>query len=306
MNNLNASQWDWSLIRNFLAVAETGSLSKAATLLGLSQPTMSRQISEFETQVGMNLFKRSSQGLALTEQGLSILDNARAMQTAAEKLALNITGQAQSLAGDIRISANDIVGVYLLPRLLAEFQELHPEVQIEVDISNRAASLSKRDADLALRMFQPTQPDLVARRLPDLSLGFYAHQRYLDKNTIPTTQEYFYDHKIIGFDRDTSYIDQARHMGFDLTPKHFCLRTDSLLAGINLMRSGAGILATHTGLVGHIPGIVQVFKDIELPPLPFWIVCHHDVQTNLRFRTLMDFLVQKFSPDPYRYNLLLG
>lgn len=291
---------DWNLIKAFLQVAESGSLSSAAVLLGLSQPTVSRQISQLEVESGLNLFKRTSQGLLLTESGEDLVETARKAQSSINGFQRKLLGQTENLAGDVRISVNDVVGTFMLPPALAAFRLLYPQIQIEIVISNKATSLNKRDADVALRMFRPTQPDLVARRLPNLKLGFFAHESYLARFGTPDKPEDIFNHCIIGFDQDMSFIEGAQALGFNLSKKNFQFRTDDLTVQINLLRAGAGITGTHTGLVEQIPGIVGVLPMIPIPDLEFWAVCHHDVQYNARIKVFMEFLVEWFKDDPYK------
>ncbi|MBI3776823.1 MAG: LysR family transcriptional regulator, partial [Gammaproteobacteria bacterium] len=223
------NSYDWALIRSFLAVARTGSVSAAARLLGVSQPTLSRDVQALETATALNLFKRTTKGLQLTEAGQALMESATRMDDAADQFARQASGMSLDLYGDIRISANEIVGTYLLPPALAALREQHPGVAVEIVITNRASSLSKREADIALRMFQPAQPDLVARRLPDLELGFYAHRAYLQKHGTPATFTELQQHRPIGFDENIEFIDGAAQLGYQFTRNDFALRTDHLL-----------------------------------------------------------------------------
>ncbi len=174
-------------------------------------------------------------------------------------------------------------------------------MHIELVITNRASSLSKREADIALRMFRPQQPDLVARRLPDLQLGFFAHRDYVQRHGMPAGIEAFKTHAFVGFDESMEFIDGAARMGLTLTRADFPLRTDHMLAHIALLRAGAGIVGTHADLARRFPELVQVMRDIPLPPLEFWCVCHHDVQHNARIRAVTQFLAEWFADDPYRH-----
>lgn len=291
---------EWGQIRSFLAVSRLGSLSAAARELGVSQPTLSREIQALENTTKLNLFKRTTQGLQLTKSGQELVEAAKKMHDAADQFGRQASGLSVELSGDVRISVNEIVGIYMLPPAIAAFRTQHPGVHIEIVISNRASSLSKREADIALRMFRPTQPDLVARRLPDLELGFYAHRDYVREFGEPADIEEFRAHTIIGFDEDMDFIDGAAAMGYHFVRDNFALRTDHLLAQINLMRAGAGISGTHTGLADHWPELVRVLKWVPLPPLEFWCVTHSDVQYNSRIREVMQFLIQWFAEDPYR------
>ena len=193
MNNIS---WDW--VRAFIQTAKDGSLSAAAKSLGVSQPTLSRNIQMLEQHIKLQLFKRTTRGLTLTEAGEKLIESAQTMGEASDFFQRQISGLSEELEGDIRISANEIVGIYLLPAALANFREKHPKVHIEIEITNQTTSLTKRDADIALRMYRPTQPDLTVRRLPDLPLGFFASKNYLEQHGTPSTPESFIQHNIIG------------------------------------------------------------------------------------------------------------
>lgn len=299
MNNV-----DWGLIRSFLAVARLGSLTAAARELAVSQPTLSREIQSLEAATGLNLFRRTTQGLHLTEAGQTLVDAANSMDEAADHFSRQASGLSVELEGDVRISANEIVGIYLLPAAIAAFREQHPGVHVEIVISNKASSLSKRETDIALRMFRPTQPDLVVRRLPDMELGFYAHKDYVKKFGEPASIEEFQQHTIIGYDESMEYIEAAARLGYQFVRDNFALRTDHMLAQINLGRAGAGIVGTHVELAKHWPELVRILKWVELPALEYWIVCHRDVQYNSRIRELMHFLANWFADDPYRQSIL--
>ena len=291
---------DWGQVRSFLAVARHGSLSAAARELGLSQPTLTREIQALESATRLNLFQRTTQGLKLTEAGQALMDAATHMSDAADRFARQASGLSVELQGTVRVSANEIVGFYLLPAAVAAFRQAHPGVHIEIVISNRASSLSKREADIALRMFKPTQTDLVARRLPDLQLGFFAQRDYLARHGAPRDVADFKNHSVIGFDEATDFIDAAARFGYTFTREDFPVRTDQMLAQIQLLRAGAGLGATHLGLARRFPELVRILEDLPLPPLEFWCVCHRDVQYSSRIHAVMQHLIQWFADDPYR------
>ncbi len=291
---------DWDLIRSFLAVARSGSLSAAARELDVSQPTLTRDIQNLEKSTHLNLFRRTTQGLSLTEQGETLLEAAERMAQAAQQFDLLATGMELELRGDVRISVNEIVGIYILPAAIKAFRDRHPGVQVEIVISNQASSLNKREADIALRMFRPTQPDLVARRLPDMELGFFAHHLYVERFGEPQTVEDLARHCFIGFDEDNQLIEGAAEMGYSFHSRDFPLRTDYMLAQIALARAGAGIVGTHVRLAEHWPELQRVMRHIPLPGLEYWVVCHRDVQFNARIRAFMQFLSEWYAEDAYR------
>lgn len=284
-------QWNW--IQSFVEVAHSGSLSKAAQRLGTSQPTLSRHMTALEASLKVALFDRSTQGLRLTEVGAQLFECSSPMQEAANSFLRTASGVDVSLAGNVRISANEVIGLYYLPPLIAEFNDRYPEVHVEIDISNKATSLTKRDADIALRMFRPTQPDLVARRLSDIPLHFCANTNYLDKHGRPQCFEELASHRIIGFDRDQQMIRQAKSLDRDIHPEDFMNRTDFLPLHIEMARQGAGITITHFSIIDKFPELEILLASMPIPHLEFWLVCHADVQHNRRIRTMVDFLGER-------------
>jgi DNA-binding transcriptional LysR family regulator len=285
MNHLS-----WELIHVFTAVAKLGSLSKAAKALNTSQPTLSRQIALLEKRLQITLFERSTQGLKITELGARLIESSNMMLQASEQFMRSASGSTLSLAGNIRISANEVIGLYYLPQAITLFNQLYPEIQVEVDISNQTTSLHKRDADIALRMFRPKQPDLIAKRLPDIQLNFVANKEYLLKRGCPKTLQEISQHNVIGFDRDPQFLKALQQLGLPLTEKSFHFKTDFLPLQIELVRKGAGITITHKHLIKQWLELQQIMSDIAIPNLEFWLVCHADVQHNRRIRVLMDFL----------------
>lgn len=291
-------RYSWDLIRSFQAVAETGSLSAASRRQGLTQPTVGRHIDLLEAELKMPLFTRSRDGMVLTSKGDDLIAAARRMGETATTFERLAAGLEQEITGTVRISANDVFGVLILPGLIGEFIAANPGIDIELVVSNDAANLLKRDADIAIRMFRPTQNDLVARKITRLPLGLFAHRDYLANRQEPVSFDDLRNFVFVGFDRDTSLIDAARMMGVTFTPGDFKIRTDNILSHISAIRAGVGIGITHSGLAQHWHGVVQVLPKLTLPDLDLWIACHADVRYNRRVRTVMDFLAERLK-DPY-------
>ena len=285
----------WDLIQSFAVVARLGSLSKASSELGISQPTLSRQMVALEHHLGMTLLDRSTQGVKVTSSGAKLLDSCESMQSAADQLSRIASGTAATIEGEVRISANEVIGLYYLPELLTEFGELYPEVTVELEISNQAISLNKRDADVALRMFRPTQPELIARRLPNIGLTFVASKDYLAKHGSINELSDVAEHRIIGFDRDAQVADALEQLQLPFSANDFSLRTDFLPLQIELARQNAGLTITHNFLLNRFTDLYAVLPNLTLPSLEFWLVCHADVQHNRRIRVMMDFLFERLS-----------
>lgn len=290
----------WDHIRSFYAVAETGSLSAASRLLALTQPTVGRHIDLLEDHLKISLFKRSRDGMALTEKGAELIDAARLTMDGATQFERIATGLDEGLSGTVRISAGEVFGVLLMPELLGRFMEQHPDVQVELVVTNEASNLLRRDADVAVRHFRPKQQDVIARKLADLELGLFAHQKYLSHHPEPYSLADLKDHVVVGYDRDTTIIEAAQKLGETFAARDFQFRSDNLLAHIEVIRSGVGMGFTHVGLAAQWGGLVRLLPDLQIPPLELWIACHADVRLNRRVRMVMDFLAANLT-DPYMH-----
>src|SRR5262249_43077245 len=162
---MTTTQPGWELYRSFLAVAREGSLSGAARTLALTQPTVGRHIDALERSLGLSLFTRSQAGLIATSDATALVPYAEAMATAAGSIQRMASGEAQEERGSVRITASEMIGVEVLPSLLASFRDAHPRIVAELVVSNRNQDLLRREADIAVRMVKPTQGALVARKL---------------------------------------------------------------------------------------------------------------------------------------------
>ncbi|MDX1341008.1 MAG: LysR family transcriptional regulator [Reinekea sp.] len=286
------NSFDWQWWQYFLTIAEQGSLSKAANSLAVSQPTLSRQLLAMENELGQTLFDRSTQGLRLTAFGSELLEECERMQQSAERLQRLAEGQAQTLSGRIRLSVNEVIALYYLPSILPEFMDRYPQLSVEIEVSNKASSLDKRDADVAIRMFPPTQLDLITRHLFDIPLGFYASQDYLDRHGVPRSAEDMFNHRLLGYDRDKQFENGGQALGWNIRNEEFMFRTDFMPMHLATAVSGGGIVGTHKALCER-HGLIPIDVGITLPALPIFLVCHRDVQHNKRIRVMMDFLAER-------------
>jgi DNA-binding transcriptional LysR family regulator len=286
MNN-----FDWQWWRYFLALQQNGSVNKAASELGISQPTLGRHLLAMETKLGQSLFDRSTQGLSITQFGANLLEECLQMQASAERLQRISKGAEQQLSGRIRLSANELLALFYLPKILPAFLDTYPELSVEIDVSNRASNLDKRDSDIAIRMFRPTQLDLVTRHLMDVPLGFYAHPSYLEKYGTPRTWEDFNNYRVLGYDRDRQFEEGGQVMGWEIHNENFKFRTDYMPLHLAMAKEGGGIVATHQ-ILGEQTGLTLLDFGITLPKLPIFLTCHRDVQHNKQIRVLMDYLAE--------------
>lgn len=287
MNSRMDALMDWSGLQAFLVLAETGSLSRASPLLGVSQPSLSRQLAALERQLGHTLFERHTRGLTLTRAGQALLPAARRMREGAQDLALALAAQDQALAGTVRLTASEIVSTYFLPGVLLPLRRQHPEIQIELVASNEVENLQERSADIALRMVRPAQSTLVARKLADWPLGLYAHWSYVERKGLPTRAS-MAAHDWLGFDRSDQLLRGFMSTGFQVARDFFCLRCDQQVVLWESVRAGLGIGIGMQALAARDPDLVRVMPEVEIPALPLWLTAHRELRDTPRLRLVFD------------------
>jgi DNA-binding transcriptional LysR family regulator len=286
---------DWHLFRAFLAVVREGSLSGAARLLGTTQPTMGRQVAALEASLGVKLFTRSLDGLSPTEAGLRLIPPAEAMAAAVESAQRSATGKVDADRGTVRITASEVIGGEVLPSILADFHGRHPQISVELALSNRNEDLLRGDADIAVRMVRPTQSALVAKRIGRIDVGLYGHRRYLKGRAMPRRLEDLRQHALIGYDRDQAFPRLLERMGVPITRDTFAFRTDSDLAQLAALRAGLGIGASQIGLARRNKNLVPVLHSEFIFPMEVWLVMHRDLRSSRRIRLTFDHLAAELT-----------
>jgi DNA-binding transcriptional LysR family regulator len=281
---------DWALVRSYLAVMEAGSVSAAARALQGHQPTISRHLTELETQLGVALFERTGRGVRPTAAGLEVLPAARQMQAAAEALARSVTRGREATRGTVRITASQVVATWLLPRLVVALQRAEPEIAIEIVSSNAVQNLLRREADIAIRMVRPDQGSLIARKVGEVAIGAWAHTDYLAEHGTPRVPADLRAHRLIGYDRDDAILRGFARMGVTLTAADFVVRTDDQVANGQLVAAGAGIGFAADYWAAMWPDLCQVLPELPIPPLPCWLTVHRELRGSGVVRRVYDFL----------------
>lgn len=284
--------FDWSLVRSFLAVLEQGSLLAAARQLKSSQPTMGRHVTELESQLGVVLFERTGRGLLPTEAALRLAESARTMQLGADALARSVMGADHAVSGTVRITASQPVSCYVLPPLLAQMRLSLPDVQVEVVASNAVSNLLRREADIAVRMVQPEQATVIARRVGKVALRACAHQDYLRRRGMPRQPVDLLEHHLIGGDRNDEILKGFAAGGIAVTREHFAFRTDDLIVVWEAVRAGLGIGFVSEHLIRSDPAVIPLLPKLKIQPFPVWLAVHKEVRTSKRIRTVYDFLAE--------------
>lgn len=281
---------DWAKLQSFVAVAEHGSLSAAARATGASQPTLSRHIAALEEELGLRLFDRTSEGLVLTASGTEIFDNAEAMNASANQIALIASGRSQEISGSVRLTASDTVARFTMPPILTALRRAEPSIAIELVASNETNNLLKREADIAVRMYRPTQNDVITRKVGELHLGFFASKAYLDQRGRPYSPHDLKSHELIGLDQGDALIQGFRNQNIAIRREDFSFRTDAMFINLEMIVAGWGIGLIDLNVGESDATLERVLPQIEIPPLEFWLTAHAELSSSPRIRRVYDFL----------------
>ncbi|WP_296226186.1 LysR family transcriptional regulator [Ralstonia sp. UBA689] len=284
------SEPGWELYRTFLAVVREGSLSGAARVLGLTQPTAGRHVDALEQALGLTLFIRTQQGLSPTEAALSLRPFAESLEATSAALLRAASSQGEGVRGTVRITASDVVAVEVLPPILTDLHAAYPELAIELVPSNRMEDLLRREADIAVRMQRPSQGVLVARHIGGIELGVYAHRRYLKQRGTPAALDDLASHTLIGYDKESAFLRSMRAQLPWVQRSRFALRTDSDLAAIAALRAGFGVGFCQVGLARRNPDLVRLFAAEVSITLDTWLAMHEDLRDSPRCRVVFDAL----------------
>jgi len=294
MNGSQLATLDWNLVQAFLAVVDHGSMARAAQATGLSQPTLGRQIAALEDRLQAALLTRGPRGSQLTETGERLIEPARQMQAAAQTFRRAASGQSQTLAGTVRISASEAVCAHFLPGALSTLRDRHPEVQFELVANNMQDDLLDRQADIAVRMVQPTQDTVLARSLGAVPMGAWADAAYLARR-LPGSA-WRHDPSAlraldwIGEDRGDYILRGMAQRNPGMTRERFAIRSDHDATRWQAVVQGLGVGFALDALAARHPGVVRVLPRAWVPPLPLWLTAAQELRRNARFRLVFDHL----------------
>lgn len=298
--NWNAVKFDWNHARAFLVTAEEGTLSGAALALGLTQPTLSRQVAALEAELRITLFERVGQRLVLTDSGLELLEYAKSMGDAASHFSLAATGQTQQIEGTVVVSTSELDAVFRLPKIIAKLRREEPGIEIEVVVTNDSSDLKRREADIAIRSFRPTQNDLIARKLGEEVIWLYGTPDYLaglkHAADVSATATAWSEVQIIGFDRSNQITDLLSQQGWELSKQNFQIVTSFQLMQLGLCKEGLGLIFFPEDMANEDPGLACAFEHLgPVIRVPIWLVCHQELRTNRRIRRVYDFIANELS-----------
>ena len=282
----------WEMYRSFLAVLNEGSLSGAARAMGVAQPTVGRHITALEKSLNLALFTRSQNGLMPTEAATALRTYAESMHSTVAALERAAASQGSGVRGTVRITASDVIGVEVLPPIIAGLRDAHPELVVELVLTDRIQDLLRREADIAVRMTRPKQELLVARRIGAIELGLFAHRDYLARHCTPKSMVDLAHHALIGFDQPSLFVRGAGKSLSAWQREAFAMRTDNNLAQLALLRAGAGIGVCQAPIARRDDALVRLFPRQFSLPMDTWITMHEDLRNSPRCRITFDALVK--------------
>jgi DNA-binding transcriptional LysR family regulator len=296
---MTGQKMDWDKLRVFHAVAEAGSFTHAGDTLNLSQSAVSRQISALEEALSVPLFHRHARGLILTEQGEALN---RTVREVFAKLAMTealLTESKEKPAGRLKVTTTHSFGVAWLAPRLKTFLAQYPEVTLSLLLDDTDLDLAMREADVAIRMHPPRQPDLVQRHLGEIRWQIWASPEYLKANGTPEKVEDLDNHRLVLFgDRkppvqDVNWISEIGRR--DGIPRRGVLEVNSLQAMVSAVRAGIGIAAVPDYLMTEPGNLVALLPGIAKPHVDMYFVYPEELRNSKRVSVFRDFLVKSIS-----------
>ncbi|MEL6951939.1 MAG: LysR family transcriptional regulator [Pseudomonadota bacterium] len=286
---------DWDKLRIFHAVADAGSLTHAGDALHLSQSAVSRQVRALEESLNTTLFHRHARGLILTEQGELLFDATRSMSKRLDAAAARIRDSEEEVFGQLRVTTTFGFGaLWLAPRLGQLYAE-YPGLKIDLMLEERLLDLPMREADVAIRMKEPSQADLIRRKLMSINMRLYASPRYLEQNGTPRTLEDLGPHRLISQQTNAPQVGagaalvrelMAHEIGSVLTVNNYF----GVLQGV-IHDLGIGVLPDY--LTEDFPDLVQVLPDVMSGDVPVFLAYPEELRHSKRIEVFRDFVTEE-------------
>lgn len=287
--------FDWNQAKAFLVTAEEGSLTAAARALGTTQPTLGRQVSALEHELGVVLFDRAAGRLVLTPVGAELLAHIRVMGEAALHVLRIADGQSTDVRGKVSVSVSEVYAAFLLPPILERLRAQAPDIQIEIIADNTPSDLTRREADIAIRNFRPVEPDLVAKKIRDDSARLYATPGYLASIGNPVLLSDFGNASFISFADSEVLLNWLTEAGMPLSLNNFPIKTESYLVHWSFVKQGLGIGIMPEEIGDLESRVTRACPALEPFNFPVWLVCHGELKTSRRIRIVFDLLAQTLS-----------
>jgi len=282
----------WDDLRVFLAVHQLGSHKRAGRLLGVAPTTIGRRLAALESALGTRLFLRTPERVQATPAGLKLVPHARRMEAEAIEAERELLAADSRLEGSLRVTATDGFLHYVLLPALAELRREHPGLCVELRADTRVLDLSRREADVAVRLVRPKEPALIARRLGDMRFSLFASQAYLDRHGTPRTLDALATHDFIGFDASLDELPQTRWLRRATPAPRYVVRATTTTAQVLACAEGHGIALLPTFVAAREPRLQRLVPRLLGPSREIWGVIHADMRANARTAAFLAWLAR--------------
>ncbi|WP_430422623.1 LysR family transcriptional regulator [Phenylobacterium sp.] len=283
--------FDWNDLKAFLAVARGGSTLAASKALGVNQTTVARRIESLENDLGFKLFERGQTGSRLTEAGEGLIPEAENVERAAIRFANQAAIQMRGVSGALRLTTNELVANTMVIPALVEFRKVHPDVQVDLVITDRALDLQSGEADLAIRTGKAlAESDLVARKVADHDMALYCSRDYAARRGVPSSPDDLADHDLIDVSMDMGEIPGATWMMRHSGGKPPITRSNSMGSLVHAVKAGLGIGALPCTIADPDRDLLRCSDCIEEARASSWIVTRRDLKDTPRVRAFIDFM----------------
>lgn len=280
----------WDDVRVFLAVHRLGSYKRAAKALAVDATTVARRVAALEGALGARLFTRTPERVQVTPAGKKLVPRAERMETEALDMERELLAADSRLEGSIRVTATDGLVQYVLVPNLAEFRREHPLLTIELRIDTRVLDISRREADVAVRLFRPKEPALVAKRLGDMRMSLFASQDYIDRRGVPRSAAALSTHDWIGFDASLDHLPQVKWLHRLLPAPPYVMRANTTAAQVVACAEGNGIAMLPSFVGPQEPRLRRIMPRLAGPSREIWAVTHTDMRSNSRTQAFLGWL----------------
>lgn len=282
---------DWDDLRYFLAVHRAGTLARAAAVLGINATTVGRRLSDLEQSAATRLFDRTPDGYVLTPAGRDLLPRAERMEAEAIAVEREVVGADQRIEGRVRVTATEMIATRFIAPHLRRFHGAHPAVLLELECTNRKVSLSRREADIALRLARPKEDNVVTRRLASIELALYASPSYLERRGTPRDAERSLEgHSVVLFADSRLFSVENHWFESRIGGATIALRSDSVSSIYSSTVSGLGIALLPRAVADSDPSLCRIATDTAPEPRVIWEAVHEDLRNSARVRAVVDFL----------------
>jgi DNA-binding transcriptional LysR family regulator len=282
----------WDDLQVFLAIHRTGSQARAARILSVDPTTIGRRLAALEGELGVRLFDRTPSGLSATPLSTAVLGRVQQIEEHVHAVQRELAGADARIEGRVRLTAGDGLASYVLTPALPTLLRRHPRLSIELRADTSTLDLSRREADVAVRLSRPREPSLVARKLGALRFALYASHAYLEQRGTPRTVRELAGHDWIGFESALDELPQVKWLRRTVPGLRYVLRANTTVAHAAACAAGLGIALLPMFAAPREPRLLPVLPRLQTPSREAWVVTHSDLKKNARVAAVIDWLME--------------